>query len=213
MDNKSGKIVKKKADCDSASENRINATNNAKQRIDDVQNYLLSTEAAIDNQNLVKAIVFTENSKNQLNRNENTLTKADLIAIVIALVPKYSSTIDMLESHTIKDLNTLIRTIIYDPMRYISVLNESTSKNETVSSTKKKGVVKNERGVFIENEVATISKKKGSNKNEIPLLTNEVATISKKKGANNNDILLLTNEVIPSTKKKGSSSALVVVNK
>ena len=137
MGNKPGNIFKKKEDRVIASQNRTNATKNSKEKVQNVQNYLLSTinasstEVAVinNNENLIKAISITETAKRQLDRNGNVLTKPDLIAIVIALEPSYKANIDMLESNTIKDLNVLIRTIIYDPSRYISFSKEETSKN------------------------------------------------------------------------------------
>jgi hypothetical protein len=52
----------------------------------------------------------------QLDRNGKTLIKADLIAIIVSLRPEYVNMIEELQTKfTVEDLNSLIRTIIYDP--------------------------------------------------------------------------------------------------
>lgn len=62
-----------------------------------------------------------ETTKKQLDREGAPFTKADLIAIIVALDPvKYANHISTLNDNTIADLNTIIRLIIYDPSRYAS---------------------------------------------------------------------------------------------
>ncbi len=52
----------------------------------------------------------------QIDRNNKTLIKADLIAIVLSLKPDYINMINELQTKfTVEDLNSLIRNIIYDP--------------------------------------------------------------------------------------------------
>jgi len=72
-------------------------------------------------------IKVTETAKKQLGRVGDALTKSDLIAVLIALQPSLNSDIVHLESMTISDLNSMIRSIIYDPSR---VLGKSVATNE-----------------------------------------------------------------------------------
>ncbi len=52
----------------------------------------------------------------QIDRNNKTLIKADLIAIILSLKPDYINMINELQTKfTVEDLNSLIRNIIYDP--------------------------------------------------------------------------------------------------
>lgn len=74
---------------------------------------------------------ITETAKNQLDRGGNTLTKADLVAIVLALEPKYRKDLNKLKRLTTNDLNRLIRTIIYDPSR---VENQPTQSFQSVEN-------------------------------------------------------------------------------
>ena len=54
----------------------------------------------------------------QLDRDDKPLQKADLIAIVLALKPEYVHSMDRISKQfTVKELNALIRTIVYDPDR------------------------------------------------------------------------------------------------
>jgi hypothetical protein len=75
-------------------------------------------------------------SKTQLDREGLGLTKADLIAIIVALEPKYMTMIDEINKNTIPDLNTIIRVIIYDPKRYVNT--SSTTEVSTIGSFTKK---------------------------------------------------------------------------
>jgi len=52
----------------------------------------------------------------QLDRKGKHLIKADLVALIISLRPEYVNMIEELQtSFTVEDLNSLIRSIIYDP--------------------------------------------------------------------------------------------------
>lgn len=75
------------------------------------------SSAIISPKDLVTMIRVTETAKTQLDRGGNILTKADLIATIIALQPSSRSNIPHLESVTVSDLNSMIRSIIYDPSR------------------------------------------------------------------------------------------------
>jgi hypothetical protein len=83
--------------------------------------------AIISAKDVVAMIKVTETAKTQLDRGGNVLTKADLIAVIIALQPSLRSNIAHLESVTVSDLNSMIRNIIYDPSRVMG----STAAKET----------------------------------------------------------------------------------
>ena len=85
----------------------------------------------IKNMNSTTAIV--EKSKQQLDRGGEKFTKSDLIAIIIALEPSYSTKIDVIELYTVNDLNAIIRVIIYDPLRYVNSITSNINTN--ISST------------------------------------------------------------------------------
>lgn len=98
------------------------ATSDIKQKLDIVVDDICNakTNNSITNQDFAKAIAIAETAKTQLSREGEALTKADLIAIIIALNPGYMQHLSALKSNTVKDLNALIRTIIYDPTKYIN---------------------------------------------------------------------------------------------
>jgi len=91
-----------------------------KQEINYLQQEFLNPKqstALIQKKDLVAMIKVTETAKNQLDRGGGVLTKSDLIAIIVALQPEARNDISRLESVTVSDLNSMIRSIIYDPSR------------------------------------------------------------------------------------------------
>jgi hypothetical protein len=96
-----------------------------KQEINYVQQEILNSmnsnksTALIQTKDMVAMIKVTETAKNQLDRGGSALTKSDLIAIIVALQPSMRKDISRLESVTISDLNSMIRSIIYDPSRVV----------------------------------------------------------------------------------------------
>jgi hypothetical protein len=52
--------------------------------------------------------------KKQLERDDKALVKADIIAIIISLKPDLALDINNLDNFTVKQLNTMLRTILYD---------------------------------------------------------------------------------------------------
>ena len=93
-----------------------------KQEIDYVQKEFLSSKqstALIQAKDVVAMIKVTETAKNQLDRGGGVLTKTDLIAIIVALQPEMRNDIARLESVTVSDLNSMIRSIVYDPSRVL----------------------------------------------------------------------------------------------
>jgi hypothetical protein len=133
MGNSSGKANKRNKDQQIiAKNNRSNATQNTRDKIERVEQVTINnfrnnnTDLVnMSNTHFAQAIMITETAKKQLNREGGPFTKADLIAIVIGLEPSYASNIESLNHYVIKDLNVLIRTIIYDPMRYMNTPNEN----------------------------------------------------------------------------------------
>jgi len=74
---------------------------------------------------------FIDVANHQLDRKGDNLTKSDLLAIVLCLEP--SSDVNALNKLTVSDLNTMIRNIVYDPVRceqrfhqlHVSAINNS----------------------------------------------------------------------------------------
>lgn len=61
--------------------------------------------------------MLIETAKTQLDRGGATLTKADLLAVALALDPRLQSEFESLSQLTLSDLNCLIRSMVYDPQR------------------------------------------------------------------------------------------------
>ena len=88
-----------------------------------------------------KKIALLKITQIQLDREGKPFTKADLIAIIIALEPsKFAGNIDGLNDNTIPDLNTMIRLIIYDPSRYVNTGSNVTQTRQTEEPKKIKNV-------------------------------------------------------------------------
>lgn len=107
--------------------------NQRKEEIDRVQQDVIesvrssSSTAIINAKDVVAVLKVTETAKTQLDRGGNALTKADLVAIIVALQPAMQANIARLESLTISDLNSMIRNIIYDPSRVIGAQVKNTA--------------------------------------------------------------------------------------
>jgi len=65
-----------------------------------------------------------ETAKNQLDRGGGALTKSDLVAVLVALEPNLRKDLNGLNQLTNSDLNSMIRSIIYDPTRIFSTSNK-----------------------------------------------------------------------------------------
>jgi hypothetical protein len=94
--------------------------NQRKAEIVQLQENMLSMKydkALVSTEQLSTLINATETAKCQLDRGGTALTKADLIAIILALEPQYQKDFKQLGELTISDLNTMIRSIIYNPSR------------------------------------------------------------------------------------------------
>ena len=146
MGNSSGKANKRNKDQQIiARNNRLDATQNTRNKIERVEQSTINNfrntnndVVSMSNTQFAQAIMITETAKKQLNREGGPFTKADLIAIVIRLDSSYASNIDSLNHYVIKDLNVLIRTIIYDPTRYMNTPNQNvqqSNQNQTFNSS------------------------------------------------------------------------------
>jgi len=107
-----------------------------------------SIQSITTHEELVKTILFTETAKEQLKKGGSTLTKTDLIAIIIMIDLNKMNNLEYLKTLTVNDLNTIIRSIIYDTNRYTNKSNNLLTNN--VSESSKPSSVKN--------SISTISK-------------------------------------------------------
>jgi hypothetical protein len=87
--------------------------------IDRVQSQMVN--AVVEVKDIVAMVKVTETAKAQLDRGGGVLTKADLVAVIVGLEPSMRDQIPMLEAMRVIDLNAVIRSIIYDPKRIVSV--------------------------------------------------------------------------------------------
>jgi hypothetical protein len=97
-----------------------NALQQKKDKIQHFQETLLSGsqgKEVIPVQQLTTMLHIGETAKKQLDRGGNGFTKSDLVAILIALEPKFQTDLVQLHELTNSDLTTMIRSIIYDPSR------------------------------------------------------------------------------------------------
>ena len=70
---------------------------------------------ALTTQDGIDILLMTEKVKTQVNRGGAALTKADLIAIIVALTKNINVT--QYNNLSVNDLNCIIRNIIYDPKK------------------------------------------------------------------------------------------------
>jgi hypothetical protein len=120
MESKPERLTTEKRD--QREQNKAIMVEQRKQEINHVQQQILSSKqstALIQAKDVVAMIKVTETAKNQLDRGGGVLTKPDLIAIIVAFQPARRNDIARLESLTVSDLNSMIRSIIYDPSRVI----------------------------------------------------------------------------------------------
>ena len=116
-----------------------------KYEIEQVQKQLLNTNGngngiLIDTKDLISVIKVSEKAKSQLDRGGAVLTKADLIAVLIALQPENRNKIAQIETLTVSDINSMIRSIIYDPSRLIKY-NSNNSNNSNLHVEKEKNLL------------------------------------------------------------------------
>ncbi len=108
---------------------RANAIQQATQLVRTVQEETVRAAEASSSSNAV--VLFAQNEVpaetiitatkvaiRQLERDGAQFTKADLVAIVLALEPRLRKNVAGLDAYTCDDLRAKIRTIIYDPRQY-----------------------------------------------------------------------------------------------
>ena len=98
-----------------------------------------SIQTITTHEELVKTILFTETAKEQLKKGGSALTKTDLIAIIISKDLNKINNLEYLKTLTVNDLNTIIRSIIYDTNIYMNNSNNllitNNSNNESSKPT------------------------------------------------------------------------------
>lgn len=105
-------------------ENRVRDIDDYQRKVfDSVRNNEIKEDVAI------KMLSTTSVIKQQVERGDQTLTKTDLIAIIIALDHSFSDQLTHLEKSTVGDLNIMIRSIIYSPQRAQSLVTTRTTGN------------------------------------------------------------------------------------
>jgi hypothetical protein len=96
-----------------------------------------SIQSITTHEELVKTILFTETAKEQLKKGGSALTKTDIIAIIIMIDLNKMNNLEYLKTLTVNDLNTIIRSIIYDTNRYTNkssnflITNNSNNSNNS----------------------------------------------------------------------------------
>jgi len=139
MGNKQGTTRRTKEQTNEVKQNRMNFISFRKKQLDDIGSQLendavqriketTDTNDAITVLNDINTkAAFLQTTKKQLDREGAPLTKADLIAIIVALDPvTFAQNINQLNVNTVQDLNTMIRLIIYDPSRYMNNVSDIT---------------------------------------------------------------------------------------
>ena len=102
-----------------------------------------SIQSITTHEELVKTILFTETAKEQLKKGGSALTKTDLIAIIISKDLNKINNLEYLKTLTVNDLNTIIRSIIYDTNIYMNNSNNLLITNNSNNESSKPTTVKN----------------------------------------------------------------------
>jgi hypothetical protein len=142
---------------------RIESINNAQKSI--IQDVDITSH-----EDLVKTILFTETAKTQLKKGGSALTKTDLISIIIMVDISKLNNLEYLKTLTVNDLNTIIRSIIYDTNRYKSnnlITNGSNNGTNYSSNTLNNNVIVQEEDISSKKLEITNNKQKSSKKLEI----------------------------------------------
>ena len=87
--------------------------------IDEFKNEIAFTNINTTNKNKLAIVrhstkILLDIMKKQLQRDDKALVKSDIIAIIISLKPDLALEVDNLDNFTVKQLNTMLRTILYD---------------------------------------------------------------------------------------------------
>jgi hypothetical protein len=104
-------------------------------RIENINNVQKdSIQSITSHEELVKTILFTETAKEQLKKGGSALTKTDIIAIIIMIDLNKMNNLEYLKTLTVNDLNTIVRSIIYDTNRYTNKSSNLLTNNVSESS-------------------------------------------------------------------------------
>jgi hypothetical protein len=114
-----------------------------------------SIQSITTHEELVKTILFTETAKEQLKKGGSALTKTDIIAIIIMIDLNKMNNLEYLKTLTVNDLNTIIRSIIYDTNRYTNK-----SSNFLITNNSNNNINNNEssKPTSVKNNTSTTSK-------------------------------------------------------
>lgn len=121
---------------------RANATQQTKAKVEQAERVIMNGSVhsmdmtRMDDEKIATLLKITQKAKDQLDRQGEKQTKSDLIAIIVALDPKYARNIDAIQANTVKDLNAMIRTMVYDPSRYTGSMGSLENGGAHVSNQK-----------------------------------------------------------------------------
>lgn len=145
MGNKSSFPRRTKQQATQSNQKRLEATQMQKENIQQMQNQWLdqsvqqfqnkeSSQTTVEIFTKLQVVnQMVETSKQQLDRDGKPLTKADLVAIIVALEPQTMQQMDQIQSKTVQDLNALIRILVYNPHRYMEEAKNPTPSQKNVS--------------------------------------------------------------------------------
>ena len=120
----------------------------------------------INDADTIKSVFsISDGAKSQLERGGTQFTKPDLIAIIIALDAGKMSLMEDLQKLRISDLNSIIRSIIYDTNRYMIATNNNFMNMHIENATDKKSNIR---------EIANVDNKSTTKKIKDKKTVNEI---------------------------------------
>ena len=135
---------------------------------------------------LVNSVFYTETAKEQIKKGGSSLTKVDLIAIILLIEINKNDisekhSLESLKSLTVNDLNSIIRSIIYDPNRYVTPVSTNPRLTNTSSDNQSLKIQFEELPKAPEKPKRIVNSKKMAITNEIIGSTSNDLTIYQKK--------------------------------
>ena len=116
-----------------------------------------------DAETIKSVFSISDSARSQLERGGTQFTKPDLISIIIALDAGKISLMNDLQKLRISDLNSIIRSIIYDTNRYMIATNNNFMNMHIENVTDKKSNVREITNVDNKSTTKKIKDKKPSN--------------------------------------------------
>jgi hypothetical protein len=119
-----------------------------KNQIDKIKDYEKNVVSNIKNNNITEpeviksAFSLSDGAMSQLERGGASFTKPDLIAIIIALDSGKIALMNDLQKLRISDLNSIIRSIIYDTNRYMIATNNNFMNMHIENASEKKSNIR-----------------------------------------------------------------------